>query len=100
MQIKKLRTFLPSKDFEISKAFYREMGFSVQWENEELCIFGSTEYNFFLQKYYQKDWAENLMMQLFVDDLDSLFTICDALIKKYEGLGVQLLYRVFKASST
>ena len=29
---------------------------------------------FILQRYCQKDWAENSMMQLMVDDLD----VCDA----------------------
>lgn len=27
--------------------------------------------SFLLQRYYQKEWAENFMMQLMVDDLDA-----------------------------
>ena len=35
--------------------------------------------NFILQDYFQKDWAENFMMQLMVDDLDAWWTHIDAL---------------------
>ncbi len=93
MKIKNLRTFLPSKDFEVSKNFYKEMGFEVTWENEELCIFGTEEYNFFLQKYYQKDWAENLMIQMHVEDLEALFKVCEPLIDKYENTKIKPIFK-------
>jgi uncharacterized glyoxalase superfamily protein PhnB len=34
---------------------------------------------FILQRGYQKEWAENFMMQLMVDDLDAWWTYIDAL---------------------
>lgn len=92
MKIKLLRTFLPSINFEVSKKFYTEMGFDILWENDELCQLGTKEYNFFLQKYYQKDWAENLMMQMHVEDLEDLFNVCEPLIKKYEGTKIKPIF--------
>lgn len=83
MKIEQLRTFLPSKDFEESKRFYSDLGFEKIWENEELAIFGEETQNFFLQKYYVKEWAENLMTQLFVDDLDEVFEKFSNVAKKY-----------------
>ena len=92
MNIKNLRTFLPSIDFDTSKQFYKDIGFEVMWENEELCQFGTSEYNFFLQKYYQKDWAENLMMQMHVDDLEELYEICETLLENYQGIKIKPIF--------
>ena len=37
----------------------------------EVAVFRAGAGEFILQQHYQKDWAENTMMQLMVDDLDS-----------------------------
>lgn len=92
MKIELMRTFLPSIDFEISKKFYSELGFKLMWENDELAQFGDSSYNFFLQKYYQKDWAENLMIQMFVTDLDELFNVASSLIDKYENTKIRDIF--------
>lgn len=92
MNIKNIRTFLPSKDFSVSKQFYKDLGFEVLWENDDLCMFGQPEYNFFLQDYYQEDWANNLMMQLFVDDLDALYKVAETTINKYEGTKIKPIF--------
>jgi catechol 2,3-dioxygenase-like lactoylglutathione lyase family enzyme len=64
------RPFVPAKDFEVSKAFYKALGFEVLLDGQ-VAIFGIGASAFILQNYFQKDWAENFMMQLMVDDLDS-----------------------------
>jgi hypothetical protein len=92
MKIKGLRTFIPSIDFDVSKAFYTDMGFEIIWENKELVEFGTKRYNFFLQDFYVKDWAENLMMQLFVEDLESLYDVCKALVEKYENTKIKPIF--------
>ena len=63
------RPFLPAKDFEQSKRFYEALGFEKKLDGE-VAIFGVGASSFILQKYFQKEWAENFMMQLMVDDLD------------------------------
>ena len=63
------RAFLPAKDFESSKSFYEALGFRKLLDGD-VAIFGVGESAFILQRYYQKEWAENCMMQLMVDDLD------------------------------
>jgi len=65
-----VRTFLPTKDYDLSKRFYEALGF-VKVLDGEVAIFNSGSGGFILKKYYQKEWAENFMMQLMVDDLDS-----------------------------
>lgn len=64
------RPFVPAKDFELSKRFYRALGFEVLLDST-VAIFGIGATRFLLQNYYNKDWAENFMMQLMVDDLDA-----------------------------
>lgn len=93
MNVRQLRTFLPSKDLETSKQFYIDLGFPLRWEGEGLLILGGDNYNFFLQKYYQKEWAENLMMQLHVDDLDALYKVCEEVLPKYEGTKLKPIFK-------
>jgi len=65
-----LRPFLPAKDFDLSKSFYETLGFEKLLD-ADVAIFSAGSGGFILQRYYQKEWAENCMMQLMVDDLDA-----------------------------
>src|SRR5262245_10329738 len=67
------RPFLPAKDFEASKRFYAALGFNKVLDGE-VAIFQLGTSSFILQNYFQKQWAENFMMQLMVDDLDAWWT--------------------------
>lgn len=73
------RPFLPAKDFELSKRFYEALGFSKVLDTHEVAIFRAGASSFILQNYYQKEWAENFMMQLVVDDLDAWWTHLESL---------------------
>jgi catechol 2,3-dioxygenase-like lactoylglutathione lyase family enzyme len=64
------RPFLPTQDFDRSKRFYEALGFAKVLDGE-VAIFNAGSGGFILQRGYQKDWAENTMMQLMVDDLDA-----------------------------
>ncbi len=64
------RPYVPAKDFEVSKRFYEPLGFEKLLD-AEVAIFRVGQGGFLLQRYYQKDWAENFMMQLMVDDLEA-----------------------------
>ena len=64
-----VRPFIPAKEFELSKRFYETLGFEKVLDSE-VAIFNAGSGGFILQNYYQKEWAENSMMQLMVDNLD------------------------------
>jgi predicted enzyme related to lactoylglutathione lyase len=64
------RPFLPSRDFDRSKRFYEAFGFTKVLDSE-VAIFNAGSGGFILQRGYAKEWAENCMMQLMVDDLDA-----------------------------
>lgn len=86
MKAMKLRTFLPSIDFERSKSFYKDLGFTITYEEEKLVIMSAHDVSFFLQDAYVKDWAENTMVQLFVEDLDDLYKTIEKLKETYEEI--------------
>jgi hypothetical protein len=72
------RPFLPSQDFDLSKRFYEALGFEKLLDGD-VAIFEIGRSGFILQNYYKKEWAENFMMQLMVDDLDAWWSRISAL---------------------
>ena len=64
------RPFIPAKDFDLSKRFYEALGFVKEWDGE-VAIFRIGAGGFILQRRFEKQWAENFMMHLMVDDLDA-----------------------------
>jgi len=71
--IKTLRTFLPAKDYEISRNFYKKIGFQETFHSKELAVFKTGEFSFYLQNFYQKKCAENFMMFLEVENVDEFW---------------------------
>lgn len=72
------RPFLPARDFAVSRAFYQRLGFETVIDSD-VAIFRVGRGSFILQRYYQKAWAENSMMQLMVDDLEAWWSHVEAL---------------------
>ncbi len=73
MNISDLKVYTPAKDFEESKRFYRELGFTLTdaWGGTVDCQLGGASFR--LQNYYVKDWAENFMMRFDVDDVTAWY---------------------------
>ncbi|MDF3056625.1 MAG: Glyoxalase/bleomycin resistance protein/dioxygenase [Rariglobus sp.] len=85
-----LRPFLPSRDFEVSKAFYGALGFELTWEGDGLAIFQSEGAQFFVQNYYHEGWAKNCMMNLVVADVAAWARHIQAagILDRFEGVKV------------
>ena len=73
-----VRPFVPSQDFDLSKRFYEALGFEKLLDGD-VAIFEMGSSGFILQRFYKKEWAENFMMQLMVDDLDGWWSHISAL---------------------
>ena len=73
-----IRAFLPTKDFDTSKSFYETLGFKKVLDGE-IAIFSAGASEFILQRFYQKEFADNCMLQLVVDDLDSWWSRIETL---------------------
>jgi catechol 2,3-dioxygenase-like lactoylglutathione lyase family enzyme len=75
-------------DPEISKAFYTDLGFAVNWSNPEISELQLGTFRFLLQKFYVAEHAGNFMMSLTVENADAWwdFIQAQALTKKYPGI--------------
>lgn len=65
-----LAAFVPARDYELSRRFYRELGFHEKWGDAQACELALEGFSFILQDFYVKDHAGNFMMHLMVDDAD------------------------------
>jgi catechol 2,3-dioxygenase-like lactoylglutathione lyase family enzyme len=72
------RPFLPTKDFDASKAFYEALGFQKLLDGD-VAIFAAGQTSFILQHLYDEKWAGYTMMQLMVDDLDKWWVHIESL---------------------
>jgi hypothetical protein len=68
---KSIRTFIGSKDYDISRNFYNDLGFDEVITSEKMSYFKIGEFGFYLQDYYVKDWIDNSMIFFEVSDLES-----------------------------
>jgi len=66
-----LKAFVPAKDFELSKSFYRDFGFTMASDSHGVAYFHDENVSFLLQDFYAKELAENLMLHLLVEDVDA-----------------------------
>ncbi|GMQ26277.1 glyoxalase [Algoriphagus sp. oki45] len=88
---KSIRTFIGSKDFELSRKFYVELGFKEIILSEKMSYFYANQLGFYLQDYFLKDWVENSMVFLEVKDLE-------ATLKEIENLNLPNKYAGVKLS--
>lgn len=82
MHINHFLPFVHAKDFNQSKEFYSDLGFEIVWEDEDLVRFRSGYFEFFLQKDYVKEFAENLMIHLNVNNFSETFKLAEKIVKK------------------
>lgn len=93
MEAKVIRPFIASLDFEVSKSFYKDLGFTITYDSKDLVILSVKGASFFLQKAYNKVWAENTMVQLVVDDLDEFYKVASSLIDKYPNTKIKDIFK-------
>lgn len=83
-----LRPFIGAKDFELSRSFYRDLGFQETPLGPALSVFKTGGLAFYLQNAYVQDWIDNTMVFLEVDDVDRYWNELVALnlTAKYNGV--------------
>jgi hypothetical protein len=84
-KLNSIRTFIGSKDFKISQAFYKELGFEETKISEKMSLFAKDALSFYLQDYFVEEWLSNSMILIEVDNADEYWTFINnlELDKKY-----------------
>ena len=67
--INNFKVYVPAKDFALSKLFYTALGFTMSEGWGCTADFELDGHQFRLQDYYVKDWADNFMVVIGVDDV-------------------------------
>ena len=85
---KSIRPFIGAKNFELSRSFYRDLGFEEKILFNNMSLFKTGELGFYLQDAYVKDWIDNTMVFLEVEDVSRFWNqlVTLNLTTKYEGV--------------
>lgn len=87
---KSIRPFVGALHFEESREFYKELGFEEVTLSKDLSLFKvSDKLGFYLQSAYVKDWVDNSMIFLEVDDVNRYW-------KELQHLGLHHRFRNVK----
>jgi len=83
-----IRPFIGAKNFDVSRSFYRSFGFAESILSPAMSYFTKQGFGFYLQDAYVKDWVDNTMLFLEVDDVEKYWTelLSLGLPDKYEGV--------------
>lgn len=99
-----MKAFVPAKDHALSKEFYSDLGFTINFSNEEIAELQMGSFRFLLQKFYAAEHAGNFMMTLNVEDADAWWDYIQQreIPNKYPGImckaptmqpwGIRVLY--------
>jgi catechol 2,3-dioxygenase-like lactoylglutathione lyase family enzyme len=87
-----IRPFIGAKDFELSRRFYRDLGFEETQLGPEMSVFKANGLSFYLQNAYVKDWVDNTMLFLEVGNVEAHH-------KELSGLGLPAKYDTVRVSA-
>ncbi|HEY9132323.1 MAG TPA: glyoxalase [Dyella sp.] len=76
-----LRPFIPAKDFAQSKAFYASLGWVTKDVGPGIALvtLGDRQH-FYIQDYYVKEFAENTMLHVTIDDAHAWYEHVSAVL--------------------
>ncbi len=66
-----VKAFIGSRDFDLSRDFYVAMGFKLNFETGDIAELELGNCRFDLQDYYQRQWCENSMLHITVEDAEA-----------------------------
>lgn len=65
-----IRPFIGTQNFELSRNFYRDLGFQESILSPNMSYFKTDGVGFYLQDAYVRDWVDNTMIFMEVEDVD------------------------------
>ncbi len=76
---KSIRPFIGSKNYTESRLFYKELGFNESVLSSNMSYFSTANFGFYLQDAYVKDWIDNTMVFMEVEDVEEFWESLKAL---------------------
>jgi len=70
---KSIRPFIGAKDFQISRRFYCDLGFEETILGGNFSVFKTDQIAFYLQDSYVKDWIDNTMIFVKVENVHQFY---------------------------
>ncbi len=88
--VKSIRAFIGAKNYDASRQFYLDLGFEEIKILPKMSYFKLGDFGFYLQDAYVKDWVDNTMLFLEVDNLQQHLDMINSLQldKKYNNVRV------------
>ena len=71
LRVTEIKAFVPAKNFELSKQFYLDLGFTLASEGGGIAYFHFGYVSFLLQDFCTEALAENFMMHILVEDVNA-----------------------------
>ncbi|MBC7745142.1 MAG: glyoxalase [Flavobacterium sp.] len=70
---KSIRPFVGAVNFELSRKFYQDLGFQESIVSHNMSYFKTGEVGFYLQDAFVKDWIDNTMIFVEVEDVKHFY---------------------------
>lgn len=83
-----IRPFIGAENFDLSRSFYRDLGFEETVLSPGMSVFKTGALAFYLQDAYVKDWIDNTMVFIEVEDVDQYWNglLALDLTSKYQSV--------------
>lgn len=65
-----IKAFVPARDFSLCLDFYRALGFTVAWHDDDLAYLHLGDCSFLLQNFHVAEHSANFVMHLLVENAD------------------------------
>lgn len=65
-----IRPFIGAKNYELSRSFYRDLGFQESILAHNMSLFKTEGLGFYLQDAYIRDWIDNSMIFIEVENIN------------------------------
>lgn len=85
-----IRPFIGAADYELSRSFYRDLGFTESVIANDMSYFHIQGKGFYLQRAYVKDWVDNTQVFMEVDDVNHYWQELNALALSSKYTNVRL----------
>jgi hypothetical protein len=83
-----IRPFIGAENFNLSRSFYKDLGFEESVLFHNMSYFSKQGFGFYLQDAYVKDWVDNTMLFLEVENAEQYWNeiLLLDLPGKYKGV--------------